>query len=253
MKTSDIPLLELREITKCYGTGETMVTAVSKASAALYGGQVVALLGPSGSGKSTLLLIAGLLEEPTSGTVLIQGKIASGPHAEIVDARGFRRQHVGFVFQKPNLIGFLTAAENVCLAMEINDVAPRDAAERTAELLKYLGVEHRSENLPAQLSGGEQQRVAIARALANKPLLVLADEPTAALDSKRGRQVVGLFKRAAQDMGAAVLLVTHDHRCLDLVDRILEIEDGTLRERSVASFIAQAETTSAGGTAPAAS
>lgn len=236
MTSSHMPLLELREVTKCFGEGETKVTALSGVNAAFYAGQVVALLGPSGSGKSTLLLIAGLLEEPSSGTVLVRNQRANGPQAEIADLRGFRRQHVGFVFQKPNLIPFLTAAENVRLAMEINDATPEEAASRATELLRYLEVDHRAGNLPNQLSGGEQQRVAIARALANRPLLVLADEPTAALDSRRGRQVVALFKRVAQDLGTAVVLVTHDHRCLDLVDRILEMEDGALTERKQAAL-----------------
>lgn len=229
-------VLELEGITRCYGSGETRVTAVAGASAQLLAGQVVALLGPSGSGKSTLLLIAGLLEEPTEGTVRILGKVANGPQAAIGNPRDFRREHIGFVFQKPNLIPFLTTEENVRLALEINDVpAPRIQA-RVAELMEYLEVAHRAGNYPRQLSGGEQQRVAIARALANRPPLVLADEPTAALDSKRGRQVVSLFRRVARDLGTAVLLVTHDHRCLDLVDRVLEMEDGQLKARTLAEL-----------------
>lgn len=230
------PVLELDNITRCYGTGDTLVTAVAGASAQLFAGQVVALLGPSGSGKSTLLLIAGLLEAPTQGEVRILGKVANGPRAAIGNPRDFRREHIGFVFQKPNLIPFLTTRENVSLALEINDVAAAMIGSRVAELMDYLEVGHRAGNYPRQLSGGEQQRVAIARALANRPPLILADEPTAALDSRRGRQVVALFRRVARDLGTAVLLVTHDHRSLDLVDRVLEMEDGQLMERPLADL-----------------
>jgi len=142
--------------------------------------------------------------------------------------RDFRRQTIGFVFQKANLIPFLTAAENVALAMEIDDVAPEDARVHAERLLEGLGLGHRVDNLPSKLSGGEQQRVAIARALANDPALVLADEPTAALDSVRGRQVIGLFRRIADERGAAIAVVTHDSRSLDLFDRAIEFEDGRI-------------------------
>ena len=231
-----MPVLELRDVSKVYGSGDIAVAAVSHASTALYPGQMVALLGPSGSGKSTLLLMAGLLEAPTGGSILLQGRLANGPGASIADPRAFRRQHIGFVFQKPNLIPFLSAAENVRLALEINDVPAAQAQRRTHELLSYLEVDHRSGNLPSKLSGGEQQRVAVARAMANQPPLLLADEPTAALDSKRGRQVMSLFKQVARDLSAAVLVVTHDHRSLDLFDRILQMDDGHLSECAVTSL-----------------
>lgn len=147
----------------------------------------------------------------------------------LVDLRSFRRKHLGFVFQKANLIPFLTAVENVQVAMEINDTPPRSARRRAMELLDYLGVAQRADNRPDALSGGQQQRVAVARALANQPSLILADEPTAALDSQRGRQVMELFRKVAHERGAGVIVVTHDHRALDVFDRILEMEDGQLR------------------------
>ena len=231
------PVIELNGITKCYGQGATQVTAIANVSTTLYAGEVVALLGPSGSGKSTLLMIAGLLESPTQGEVHINGRLASGPDATIGNVRDFRRKNIGFVFQKPNLIPFLTAQENIRLAMEINDVPAPQQTQTVADLLGWLEIEHRANNYPGQLSGGEQQRVAIARALANHPPLLLADEPTAALDSKRGRQVVSLFHNIAHERDTAVVLVTHDHRCLDLVDRILEMEDGQLIERPMNSVI----------------
>ena len=172
-----------------------------------------------------------LINPPTSGQIAIGGKpVLDGPRA-LVDLRAFRRQHLGFVFQKANLIPFLTALENVQIALEVNDTAPKAARQRAMELLDYLGVADRANNLPVALSGGEQQRVAVARALANKPSLILADEPTAALDSQRGRQVMELFAKVAHERNAGVLVVTHDHRTLDVFDRILDVEDGMIRVR----------------------
>lgn len=230
-----VPALELRGISKLYGRGETAVRALSNVNVRLQAGQMAGLLGPSGAGKSTLLMMAGLLDEPTDGEVWLQGRLASGAHATIGDHRAFRRACIGFVFQKPNLIPFLTGLENVLLALEINGLSGARANARAMELLTYLDVAHRRDNLPTQLSGGEQQRIAIARALANRPPLLLADEPTAALDSQRGRQVMTLFHQVARDTGAAVLVVTHDHRSLDLFDRLLDMNDGCLTERLPAS------------------
>jgi len=157
--------------------------------------------------------------------------VMDGPSA-IVDVREFRRKHIGYVFQKANLIPFLTAVENVQIALEINDVHHKEARNRAMALLEYLGIEDRKDNLPHQLSGGQQQRVSVARALANKPGLILADEPTAALDSFRGRQVMELFQKVAHEQGAGVLVVTHDHRSLDVFDRSFEMEDGMLKSQN---------------------
>ncbi|MCA1960812.1 MAG: ABC transporter ATP-binding protein [Desulfomonile sp.] len=230
--TSAAIALETRGLTKVYGSGNTEVVAMRDVSLIIGKGEVVALLGPSGAGKSTLLTAVGLINPPTSGTIAIGGRqVMDGPR-ELVDARIFRRRFIGYVFQKANLIPFLTALENVQLALEINDTAGRDARRRAMELLEYLGVGDRVHNMPYMLSGGQQQRVAVARALANHPQLILADEPTAALDSVRGRQVMDLFRQVAHEKGAAVLVVTHDHRALDVFDRILEMEDGELRAHS---------------------
>ncbi|MBI5690685.1 MAG: ABC transporter ATP-binding protein [Verrucomicrobia bacterium] len=220
---------EVAGLTKIYGSGNTEVVAVRDASFGVARGEVVALLGPSGSGKSTLLAAVGLINPPTAGRVAVAGQaVMDGPHA-LVELRAFCRHHLGFVFQKANLIPFLTARQNVQVALEINDVAPRTARDRAGELLAYLGLGDRLHNLPFMLSGGQQQRVAIARALANRPDLILADEPTAALDGRLGRQVMELFRRVAHEQRAGVVVVTHDHRALDLCDRILEMEDGILR------------------------
>lgn len=228
--TSGAPLaIETDRLTKVYGSGNTEVVAMQEASMQVHRGEVVALLGPSGSGKSTFLTAVGLINPPTSGRVSIGGQLVlDGPESR-TNLRTFRRQHIGFVFQKSNLIPFLTAGENVRIAMELNGESVRESTARTMELLEYLGVADRAENLPSMLSGGQQQRVAVARALANRPSVILADEPTAALDSQRGRQVMELFARVAHETQAAVIVVTHDHRSLDVFDTHYEMEDGRLR------------------------
>jgi putative ABC transport system ATP-binding protein len=223
------PAIEAFNLTKIYGSGNTEVVAMNDVSLRVARGEVVALLGPSGAGKSTLLTAVGLINPPTAGRIVIGGVPVLEADRELVDLRAFRRKHLGFIFQKANLIPFLKAVENVQIAMEVNDVAPRAARQRALELLDYLGVADRAGNLPDALSGGQQQRVAVARALANHPSLILADEPTAALDSHRGRQVMELFRKVAHEQGAGVIVVTHDQRALDVFDRTLEMEDGTLK------------------------
>jgi len=218
-------------LTKVYGSGNTEVVALRNVTLRVARGEIVALLGPSGAGKSTLLTVLGLINPPDEGRIVIEKKLVFDGQLR-VNARTFRRKHLGFVFQKSNLIPFLTAAENVQLAMEINDASPREARSRAMELLEYLGVADRANHLPSKLSGGQQQRVAVARALANKPSLILADEPTAALDSVRGRQVMELFRDVAHEQNAGVIVVTHDHRALDVFDHAFEMEDGFLRVSS---------------------
>ena len=226
---NNTPAVEAIGLTKIYGSGNTEVVAMQNAAMQLARGEVVALLGPSGAGKSTFLTAVGLINPPTAGRITIGGTpVLDGPQAR-VDLRRFRRRHLGFVFQKANLIPFLNAVENIAVAMEINDVSPSAARKRALQLLDYLGVADRADNLPDALSGGQQQRVAVARALANEPSLILADEPTAALDSHRGRQVMELFRKVAHEHGSAVIVVTHDHRALDVFDRTYEMEDGELR------------------------
>lgn len=223
------PAVEASGLTKVYGSGNTEVRALRGVDLILARGEVLALLGPSGAGKSTLLGIVGLINTPTAGTIAMDGKTVVRDGQLIVDVRAFRRRHMGFVFQKANLIPFLTAAENVQIAMEINDQTPRAARRRAMELLEYLGVADRADHYPTMLSGGQQQRVAVARSLANEPSLILADEPTAALDSVRGRQVMELFRKVAHERQTGVIVVTHDHRALDVFDRALEMEDGLLK------------------------
>jgi putative ABC transport system ATP-binding protein len=232
MTSSDLdsaPALEALDLRKVYGSGNTEVVAMEGVSLRVERGEVVALVGPSGAGKSTLLTALGLINPPTAGRVAIGGLPVLDCDRALTNLAAFRRQHLGFVFQKANLIPFLNAVHNVQVALEINDVPPRAARRRAMELLEYLGVADRAIYLPDALSGGQQQRVAVARAVANQPSLILADEPTAALDGARGRQVMELFRKVAHERGAGVIVVTHDHRALDVFDRVVEMEDGRVR------------------------
>ncbi len=224
--------IETTNITKIYGSDNTEVVAMRDACMQVKKGEVVALLGPSGSGKSTFLTAVGLINPPTSGQVIIGGKLAlDGPVAK-TNLRSFRRKHIGFVFQKSNLIPFLSAVENIQVAMELSGESSREARRRSLELMDYLGVADRADNLPMALSGGQQQRIAVARALANHPSVILADEPTAALDGVSGRQVMELFSKVAHEQDAGVIVVTHDHRALDVFDTIYEMEDGLMHRKS---------------------
>ncbi len=220
--------LRAEGLSKHYGEGNTFIQALQSCDFELQAGEVVALLGPSGSGKSTLLTIIGLINRPDCGSLWIGGNQVIRDGTLVGDVNRVRRQELGFVFQRSNLIPFLSAEENVRVVMELDGTSPSEARVRCREIMEDLGIADRADNAPNQLSGGQQQRVAIARALVNHPSVLLTDEPTAALDKERGRQVMGLFKKAAKQRGAAVLVVTHDHRSLDLVDRTFEIEDGLL-------------------------
>ncbi|MGH2484847.1 MAG: ABC transporter ATP-binding protein [Ktedonobacterales bacterium] len=218
--------LELDRVSKTYGRGDTAVTALVEASMRVEPGELVALVGPSGSGKTTLLAIVGALLEPTSGQVVLDGRditaLAPGERVELRLAR------IGFVLQAANLVPFLTARDQLLLVAKLAGVKKSAAASRADSLLKELGLAERATHYPEKLSGGERQRVAIARALMNNPALILADEPTASLDSVRGREVVRLLAREVKARGAAAIMVTHDERMLDLCDRVVRIVDGRL-------------------------
>lgn len=221
--------LRAEGLVKTYGSGHTALRALDDVSISTRRGEVAALLGPSGAGKSTLLQALGLLSLPELGTISVGGRVVAVDGEAREDLAAIRRGGMGFVFQKANLIPFLTARENVLLALQINGRVGAPAAKRADDLLGYLELTERAGHYPAMLSGGEQQRVSIARALANEPAVVFADEPTAALDKKRGRDVIELLGEAAHDHGTSVFVVTHDHRTLDLFDTIYEMEDGRLR------------------------
>jgi putative ABC transport system ATP-binding protein len=218
--------LRAAHLDKRYVQGETEIWALRDVDLVLERGEVVAFLGPSGSGKSTLIKVLGLVTPADRGDLWMNGERILDDGRAVADVGNLRRSHIGFVFQKPNLIPFLNARRNVEIACEIGErFRPR---ERARALLEYLGVAHRADAYPKTLSGGEQQRIAIARALANGPSLILADEPTAALDKERGRAVMELLRRVAHEQEAAVVVVTHDHRTLDVFDALYQMEDGRL-------------------------
>ncbi len=221
--------IEVENLTKIYGKGVTAVTAIADATLQVKPGELVAILGPSGSGKTTLLTSIGLINEPTHGKVVIDGAmVADEGWLPGLDLKRFRREKLGFIFQAHNLIPFLTALENVMIALEINYLTRKAAAVRATELLESLNLGHRLKNYPSALSGGEAQRVAIARAMANKPKVILADEPTAALDTENGKNVMALLKKLAVENHSAILVVTHDHRMVEGFDRIFHVNDGRI-------------------------
>ncbi len=223
--------IQAEGLKKIYGSGNTEVVAMQHASMHVAYGEIVALLGPSGSGKSTFLTAVGLINPPTSGRIKIRGQLVLNGPQPMVDLKSIRRKYLGFVFQKSNLIPFLSARENVQIALEINGYTPQNSRKRALELLNELGMDDRADSFPSMLSGGQQQRVAISRALANQPAVILADEPTAALDSHLGRQVMELFRDLAHKHGTGVIVVTHDQRALDVFDAIYEMEDGIIELR----------------------
>jgi len=228
MMTANLPPLVLRDVGKVYGEGANAVTAVDSASLDVERGEIVAIVGPSGSGKTTLLSIAGCLLRPSSGRVTILGDDVT-EFGQSGLAR-FRRRHIGFVFQSFNLLLPLTARENIEIALNLGGVHGLEARERSSRLLDRLDLATRAGRLPADLSGGEQQRLAVARALANRPDIILADEPTASLDSRAGHRVMELLRSAIEDGEAsALVIVTHDVRILDVAHRVILMEDGVLR------------------------
>ena len=218
--------LETRNVTKTYGAGATATKAVDNVSVSVRAGEFVALVGPSGSGKTTLLaMLAGLLR-PSDGDIIIAdsdlGRMKDGPRT------AFRREKIGFTFQSNNLVPYLTALENVELMLRLNGRLDREGKARAKDLLVRLGLGDRLNNLPRQLSGGQQQRVAIARALIHEPAVVLADEPTASLDTERAFQVVETFATMIREQNRAGIMVTHDLRMVQYVDRVLQMRDGKL-------------------------
>ncbi|MFG1379652.1 ABC transporter ATP-binding protein [Xanthobacter autotrophicus] len=228
------PLVRLDHISKHFGTGATRVDALRDVSLMVYPRQVVALLGPSGSGKTTLLNVIGCILAASSGSMALDGErvIEDGRWLRS-DLRRLRLDKIGFIFQFHNLIPFLDATDNVALVLRLAGKDAETARARAAELLDYLEVGNRRSAMPAKLSGGEAQRVAIARALANRPRIILADEPTAALDSKRAGIVMDLLRKVAIDQDAAIIAVTHDEKIFDRFDRIFALRDGRLEAEAV--------------------
>lgn len=229
MPLTDAPLVRLDHISKHFGTGATRVDALRDVSLKVYPRQVVALLGPSGSGKTTLLNVIGCILGASSGAMELDGeRVIEDGRWQRPDLRRLRLDKIGFIFQFHNLIPFLDATENVALVLRLAGKDAETARARAVELLDYLEVGNRGSAMPAKLSGGEAQRVAIARALANRPRIILADEPTAALDSKRAGIVMDLLRKVAIDQDAAIIAVTHDEKIFDRFDHIFALRDGGL-------------------------
>lgn len=215
---------------KRYGEGDTAVEALKGVDVRVAPGEVVGLVGPSGSGKSTLLKCLGAVIEPTGGRIAIGGDVVYDGGWRVSDLRALRRDRIGFVFQAPYLIPFLDVTDNVALPSMLAGESNRDARQKALELLKALDVNHRAKAMPSQLSGGEQQRVAIARGLVNRPPVILADEPTAPLDSERALAVIRILNEMAGRFETAIIVVTHDEKIIPTFRRIYHIRDGVTHE-----------------------
>ncbi len=221
-------ILQVRGVTKVFGSGAAAVRAVDGVDLMVHRGEILLIMGPSGSGKTTLLTLIGGLLKPTSGSVHINGRDITAMSES--DLPHVRRQYVGFIFQSFSLMESLSAEENVEVALNLAGSGGRSAGEKAGRLLDDLGMGHRRRFKPNDLSGGEKQRVSIARALANEPQLILADEPTANLDSKHGQEIVHLLRDIAKEQGQTVVIVSHDGRIREMADHVLWLEDGRFRE-----------------------
>ncbi len=221
-------VVRTQNVVKQYGEGEAAVRALNGVTCEIYTGEYLSIMGPSGSGKSTLFNMIGGLDKPNEGSVFVNSvDIAQLTPRELA----FLRCHtIGYIFQTFNLITVRTALENVTLPMLFAGVAPDEAEERGMELLNTVGLGHRYHHRPTELSGGQQQRVAIARALANSPAVILADEPTGNLDLKTGQDIIDLLRHLNSERGVTIISATHDHKMLDVSDRIFHIRDGQLAQ-----------------------
>jgi putative ABC transport system ATP-binding protein len=223
-------VIEAANVSRTYGSGPTRVQALKDVNLTLSGGELMVLIGPSGSGKTTLLSILGCMLAPTDGTVRVCGTSTSG--AQPAELAKIRRQHIGFVFQSYHLFSTLTVAENVRLALDVRGERGSNAIAKAEEILASVGLTSKMLCFPRELSGGEQQRVAIARAVVAEPSAILADEPTAALDSVNGYATMAILSEIAKERGRAVLVVTHDARLFEFADRIVHIQDGSLTHQN---------------------
>jgi putative ABC transport system ATP-binding protein len=224
--------VQIEGLSKRYGAGETAVDALTDVNMSVAPGEVVGLIGPSGSGKTTLLKCLGAVIEPTRGRMTLGGKVIYDNGWKISDLRVLRRDRIGFIFQAPYLIPFLDATDNVALLPMLAGRPNAEARGRALELLQALDVAHRARAQPSELSGGEQQRVSIARSLANRPPVILADEPTAPLDSERGLAVMRILNQLASQYQTAIIVVTHDEKIIPTFKRIYHIRDGRTVEEA---------------------
>src|SRR5690554_2576858 len=222
--------IKISGLSKSFGSGDTAVHALKQVNMQVAPGEVVGLIGPSGSGKSTLLKCLGAVIEPTAGKMTLNDEVIYDNGWKVRDLRALRLDKIGFVFQAPYLIPFLDATDNVALLPMLAGVPNGEARARALELLTALEVQHRAKAMPAQLSGGEQQRVSIARGLVNRPPVILADEPTAPLDSVRAMAVIGILNDMARKYETAIIVVTHDEKIIPTFKRIYHIRDGVTHE-----------------------
>ncbi len=224
------PVIAIKNLNHYYGKGALRKQILFDINLDIYPGEIVIMTGPSGSGKTTLLSLIGGLRSVQEGSLKFLGEELVGvSQNKLVQMR----RNIGYIFQAHNLLGFLTAKQNVQMAVELNDnISQTEAVAKSKAMLGSVGLEERVDYYPDNLSGGQKQRIAIARALVNRPPLVLADEPTAALDKQSGRDVVEIMQSLAKNQGTTILLVTHDNRILDIADRIVEMEDGLLTRNS---------------------
>lgn len=227
---SDRTGIHIEGLRKRYGDGDTAVDALKDVNMQVMPGEVIGLIGPSGSGKSTLLKCLGAVIEPTAGRMVLGERTIYNDGWKIPDLRALRRDRIGFVFQAPYLIPFLDVTDNIALLPMLAGVPNSEARRRAIELLNALDVGHRANAMPSQLSGGEQQRVAIARGLVNRPPVILADEPTAPLDSERALTVIRLLNDMAKRFETAIIVVTHDEKIIPTFKRIYQIRDGVTHE-----------------------
>ncbi len=217
--------MKIENLVKKFGKGESEVTVIDGASFTLNKGEFVALVAPSGAGKTTLLMMLGCVLEPTSGKIEIGEEVVYDNKWIVKDDRELRRKKIGFIFQAHYLIPFLNIEENISLLPYQNGESKSVVKARVKELLEYLDMSDKLKNMPSELSGGQNQRIAIARALANKPAIILADEPTAALDRHRAVSVVNMLKKITREQNVTIIMVTHDDRLLPFCDKILTIKD----------------------------
>ena len=217
--------IKVQNLVKRFGKGDALVSVIEGADFQVKKGELVALIAPSGAGKTTLLMMIGCVDEPTSGTIWLGDEKVYENKWLTKETRKIRREKIGFIFQAHYLIPFLNVLDNVTLVSQVSGVSKAQAEKKAMDLLEYFDIADKANAMPSELSGGQNQRVAIARALANNPEIILADEPTAALDSARSVNVVEMLKKIAIDQNVAVIMVTHDEAMLPLCDRILKIED----------------------------
>ncbi|MDD2699065.1 MAG: ABC transporter ATP-binding protein [Arcobacteraceae bacterium] len=229
----DIPAIKVENLFKEFKTKENSLQVIKGISFELQKGEISMFVGPSGSGKTTLLTMLGCILEPTSGKMSLNGEVIYDDKWILKDTRKLRREKLGFIFQSHNLIPFLNVEENITLLPQLNGITKTQYIQKANELLKYLGIEDKNKYMIGSLSGGQSQRVAIARSLANNPRIILADEPTAALDKERAISVMELLRKIAKEQEVAIIVVTHDERLLPFFDSVLKIEDGYLTKTIV--------------------